>query len=173
MKLPRVEELPNRSLPLSVDVIVEKRKLENHRWCDASWSVVGVLKGQTVEKPIVDRIIGGSSGNEQYRWQGFTLQLFADDAESYYNNLLGQQPGLFVICRPLEDTPVLEPLVVTASYDEAASYMEVEEQVHRVAIDPEIYQQIESFVVHYYFPSEKKKRKRKRWHDSGQRRDHQ
>ncbi|GAH08072.1 unnamed protein product, partial [marine sediment metagenome] len=93
MNLPKFDELPGYSQPIFVDVIVEKRILEHHRWCQEEWAVIGVICGESAADVRLTKIVESSAGSEQYRWQGFSMQLFADDTESYYCNLMAEKPG--------------------------------------------------------------------------------
>lgn len=103
------------------------------------------------------------NGEEQLLYTGFTLKLHRDEAESYYFNLRGERPSLFVICSD-DETGGLTPFLVTCNYDEATAHMEVEEHVFSLPIPPEVYRWIEQFVVKHYRPSQKKKkRKRENW----------
>ena len=95
------------------------------------------------------------------------MSLHKDDSESYYFNLMGEKPSVFVVCR-LEHGR-LRPFLVTLSYDEAASYMEVDESVSAVAMPPEIYRWCEAFVLTHYVPEKKRKRKRDNWKQGDQR----
>ena len=153
-----------QSFKFPVSVVVECQTLKDSRWESTRWEVVGVVSAEefTEAEPQVKRIHGGD-GAEQYLWSGFSVELFKDDAESYYFNLRGDEPKVFVICRRDEDDQ-LEPFLVTLSYDEASSYMEVEDDVYSVPIPPEIYQGAESYVINNYVPSPLKKRKRSKWY---------
>ena len=55
------------------------------------------------------------------------------------------------------------PLLVTLSYDEAASYMEGDNPVFNLPIPAEMHAWVECYVIEHYRPEEKKKRKRQRW----------
>jgi hypothetical protein len=57
----------------------------------------------------------------------------------------------------------LRPFQVTLSYDEAASYMEVDEPVFSLPMPPEVYRWLEGYVLEHYVPERKKKRKRDDW----------
>jgi hypothetical protein len=74
-----------------------------------------------------------------------------------------------VVCRE-EDGERPEPALVTASYGEAASYSEVDENVYAVPIPPEIYLWIEAYVLEHYVPEKRRKRKRDDWKQDESRR---
>jgi hypothetical protein len=53
--------------------------------------------------------------------------------------------------------------MVTLSYDEAAAYTEVEEEVFAVPMPPEVYRWVENYVLEHYVPEKRRKRKRVDW----------
>ena len=112
------------------------------------------------------QLIHSDADSEQFLWTGFAINLHTDAAESYYFNLMGEKPSVFVVCR-LEHGR-LQPFLVTCSYDEADAYMEVDESVSAVAMPPEIYRWCEAFVLAHYVPEKKRKRKRDNWKQGDQ-----
>jgi hypothetical protein len=95
-------------------------------------------------------------------WGGYRLNLYLDSCESYWHNLTGEQPSLFVICTETQDGG-MQPLIVTADGLEASASTEGDDRVFRAPIPPELYLRIEKFVVDNYVPRERKKRKRQKW----------
>lgn len=145
---------------LGVSVITERRKITNNRWLTERWQVIGVITAEAAyEAERTCQLIHRDETGEQYLWSGFGLVLRRDEAESYYYNLLGQQPSVFVICRG-GDGDELAPFLTLASHYEAEAYMEAGAPVFAVSMPPEIYRRVEAFVVHHYVPEEKKGRKR-------------
>ncbi len=106
--------------------------------------------------------IRSDAGEEHFLWGGLRLDLFRDAAESYWANLTGSQPSLFILCSE-DEQGVMVPRVVTADHDEACSGVEVNDRVFSAPIPPEVYQHLESFVVAHHVPQEKRKRKRTDW----------
>lgn len=159
-----------------VSVILAREEVQVGRWTAPRWRALGVVAGTPPgeEGASVHAAGGAESGAPHARqvvaedgqvahlWRGFTLRLYPDSTESYWHNLLGRQPSLFVICRPNEDDE-LEPCAVSANYDEAGAYMEADDTVLSVPMPPEIYRWIEEYVVRYFRPVERKVRKRKDW----------
>ena len=123
--------------------------------------VIGLVAGAAPEQPDQPVLVRSGERSEQYLWRGFRLPLYRDDAESYYMNLMGEQPRVFVLCRGRSGR--LRPFRVTLSYDEAASYMEVDEPVFSLPMPPEVYRWLEGYVLEHYVPERKKKRKRDDW----------
>jgi hypothetical protein len=156
---PQVEAFP-------VAVLTMFRHPGGHAWDDGHWEVTGVVAGGD---PGLEEIgmtqVRSESGETHYLWRGLALSLFRDEAASYYHNLAGEQPRVFVVCRR-DEGGVLRPVITTLSYDEAASYTEVEEEVFSVPMPPEVYRWVEAFVLEHYVPEKRKKRKREDWKNS-------
>ncbi|RKZ36054.1 MAG: hypothetical protein DRQ37_04995 [Gammaproteobacteria bacterium] len=154
-----------------ISVVVERRLVEGSRWETEHSEVVGVISGRdSTDEEFEVKRIHGDNNSAQYLWSGFFLELFQDDAESYYFNLRGDEPKVFVICRR-DDEDGLKPFLVTLSYDEASSYMEVEDDVFSVPIPQDVYEWVERYVVNNYEPQPLKKRKRIKWVEEAGRRD--
>jgi hypothetical protein len=142
---------------------MQRSQVRQGQWSVPSWSAVSVVAGEhLVGKSSGQAPIYESDGDAQYLWSGFSLELYRDQAEEYWYNLTGENPSLFVICHESPDGD-LTPFRVTADQDSASGCLESDDQVFAVPIPPEIYQQIEQFIVAHYVPSERKKRKRKNW----------
>jgi len=92
------------------------------------------------------------------------LEFFRDGGESYWHTLVGEQQQLFVVCQDDEDGQ-FTPILVTADYDEAMAYQEADDTILSAPMPEKIYQVLERFVLENYAPTQRKKRKRKKWHD--------
>jgi len=150
-----------------VSLVLARDEVQVGRWRAPSWRVLGVVAGAASEPggsegEAAARHILSEDGQPAYLWSGFTLQLYRDSTESYWHNLLGRQPSLFVICRA-DEAGELEPWAVSANYDEAGAYMEADDTVLSASMPPEIYRWIEQYVVKYFRPVERKVRKRRDW----------
>ncbi len=153
--------LNDTEFPLSV--ILQQEQITRGPWTFPNWKVVGVVAGERVAGDHVDcQVIRAEDGREQLLWRGLVVRLFRDSAESYWYNLVGRQPSLFVICREDEEHG-LRPCHITANYDEAGAYMETDEQVFATPLPPEVYLWLEHFVVEHVRPQAPKKRKRMNW----------
>ncbi len=151
-----------------VAVIMGFREVQNNRWTKGRFEPLAVIAGEHIahEGSGTNPLRSEVGASEQYLLRGFGLKLYRDDAESYYLNLMGEQPRVFIICSE-DDSGLLAPFLATASYDEATAHMEVEEFVFSVPMPAEIYRWIEQFVVNHYIPVRKKKRKRDNWKEQG------
>lgn len=151
----------------SVSVIVEFHKTRDNRWEDGYWQVSGVVAGnEAVDEGARTRHLHAATEGEQYLWSGLRVQLHRDDAESYYFNLVSDNPSVFIICtREAGQAP--RPYIATLSYGEASSYMETDELVESVDMPAELYRWAERFVLKHYVPEKRKKRKRENWKAAG------
>ncbi len=139
------------------------------RWATEQWDAVGVTVG--------DR--GGEFGevvveNGEYRqtcYGGLRVSMFEDEAESYYHNLMSPNPGIFIVATVDEDDAgsVPVPRLVTLSFDEAHAYLEGGETVFTVPLCPELYRWVEAYVLQFYVPGKKRRRKRVDWKRQGHR----
>lgn len=148
-----------------VSVIMAREEVEVGMWSTPRWTVVGVVAGlQTPgEEEANGRVIHSQDGRVEYLWSGFVVRLFKDATESYWYNLVGKQPSLFVVCREDVADGSLIPFVVSANYDEAGAYMETDGAVYSTPMPPEVYRWLEEYVVANFRPVERKARKRENW----------
>jgi len=148
-----------------VTVIVERKRRDDKPWSIDYWSVIGLLPAQA-SKGFEKTILRDDGNLSQYSWRGYDVALYLDDVESYHFNLEGESPSIFVIgeyADAEDETGEIVPLLVTLSYDEAASYMETDSPIFNLPIPGEIQLWVEQYVLDHYRPVEKKKRKRQRW----------
>ena len=116
---------------------------------------VGVISGNRNADEVEPTLIREDDGVSQYLYGGFDIELFKDDLESYTANLRAHKPSVFVICEHDDEIDEIRPLVVTVSYDEMASYVEVDEPVFDIPIPPDNYHWVESYVLENYRPEER------------------
>ena len=126
---------------------------------------MGVISGNRNADEVEPTLIREDDGVSQYLYGGFDIESFKDDLESYTANLRAHKPSMFVICEHDDEIDEIRPLVVTLSYDEMASYVEVDEPVFDIPIPSDIYHWVESYVLENYRPEEREKRRREKWAD--------
>lgn len=147
-----------------VSVIMERRQGRQGPWPFTRWQALGVtLSAQQSAQAPRRSLVRDDGESRQYLWSGFPLTLHKDGTESYWYNLVGKQPSLFVICR--RDGDDMRPITISADYDEAGAYMETEGEVFPAPMPPDIYQWLEHYTMDNYQPGERKQRKRKKWTD--------
>ncbi len=152
---------PRVSLPVAV--VMARKTVTGKGWQVPSWRVVGVVAGaELAVQQARGTPIREDETEEHFLWGGLNVELFRDAAASYWANLTGRQPSLFVLCSE-DDQGRLVPKSVTADQDEASSGVEVNDRVFSAPIPPEVYQHLEAFVIAHHLPEEKRKRKRTDW----------
>lgn len=165
MALEGIEKRLSSSFPVSV--IMQKKKSDNV-WVDEIWEAIGVTVGVQGDIEIAAedkaKVIFQQQGITQYLNSGFKLELFADECESYYYNLISPAPRCFIIAQ-LNEHDVPMPFLVSLSFDAAHSYLEGDETVYAVDLPPELYRWSEAFILSHYAPEKKLKRKRTNWKD--------
>lgn len=150
-------------ISLPVAVVMARRTVAGKAWRVPSWDVAGVVAGEGVADATAQGTpIRADGDEEQFLWGGMRVELYRDAVASYWANLTGTKPSLFVLCDEGE-AGVLVPKMVTVDQDEASSGVEVNDRVFSTPIPPEVYQHIEAFVVAHHLPEEKQKRKRSNW----------
>ena len=160
MTLPNENTLSPTQFPVAV--IMQRQQIQHGRWAVPRWELLAVVAGAIATQETEKTLVRSEQGREQYLWTGFRVELYKDSAESYWYNLVGKQPSLFVICRPDEDGE-LAPYAVSANYDEAGAHMEADDTVFSAPMPPEIFQWLERYVREHYVPQTPRKRKRKNW----------
>lgn len=143
------------SMPVSV--ILGKGESRVGAWSQVSSWIQAVLPAGVSGGPVRGRPL--REGVPQTLWTGLRIDLHADATESYWHNLMGEHPSVFVICR---GDPA-EPALVTVSADEADAHLEGDDSVLCAPLGRELYLWLERYVVGHYQPGERKKRKRKNW----------
>ena len=151
-----------------VSVLMERRLAKSGRWQQYQWECIAVVAGeQMVDGQSGCTLVDEDDAHARYMFSGLEVALFADACESYWYNLQSDSPYLFVICFNDEsaddDTMAVQPVVVTASQDEANAHMESEDFVYSVPMPDKVVDWLERYVVEHYQPEVKKKRKRRDW----------
>lgn len=148
---------------IAVSVILERREVQQGPWLSASWRWVGVMAAPADEgKALECTQIHADESSRRYLWSSLTLTLYRDSAESYWYNLVGENPSLYLICGQRSGHE-LAPLRVTANYGEAGAHMETDTKVFSTPLPPEVYRWLEAYVLANYVPREPFKRKREKW----------
>lgn len=153
------QNLPDQ-MPISV---VMEKKPSQHQWINFSYQAIGVVAGDSSSAAAVKKI-HKLDGVERYLFSGLKLQLFSDECESYYHNLMSPHPGCFVVAGQMDDPDEMPvPYLVSLSFDEVHSYLEGDEHVYAVHIPAELYKWTEAYVLSHYVAIKKTKRKLKNW----------
>jgi hypothetical protein len=147
---------------IPVAVIMSRRMSTHRQWSYPDWRLDGVVAGAVAAAEPLRQRVHTDQGVDEFVWPGFVLRLYKDSAESYWYNLVGTTPSLFVVCRENADGD-LEPCLVTADHDEAGAHMEADDTVFSTPMPPEIHQRLERYVMDHYKPEPPRKRRRENW----------
>jgi hypothetical protein len=153
------QELGDR---LPVSVITAHEPVTGNLWISDRWRVLGVVAGSGLEAAKERRTLlrTGPEG-EQYLWSALSIELRKSDVESYYYNLVGGNPSVYVYCRH-DDSGELVPQQITLEYIDAMAHQESGNETFSVPMPPEVYKRVEQFVLDHYVPEEPRM---KRKHD--------
>lgn len=163
---PEGQQIPILRFPVAV---VTECRPSTSPWADTCWEVLGISAGSGSDAAASGSLnrVFQQDGVERYLQAGFNLELHPDECESYYFNLLSEQPRCFVVA-DMADDGVPAPVLVSLSFDEAHAYLEGERSVYAVNLPPEIYRWVEGYVLANYVPERKLKRKRDNWKAPGE-----
>ena len=135
-----------------VGVVMQRRQIDN-RWQSDMWEPVAVLPDHRPEcAPI---LVSESDGVERWLFPGLPVELRLEEAEGYYLNISTSQPKVFVMWQFEDDLGV--PQGVSASYNDACSWLDAGEQVDSVAMPPDMYDMVSAFAREHYRPEPKKR----------------
>ncbi|GAB4347996.1 MAG: hypothetical protein Kow006_08230 [Gammaproteobacteria bacterium] len=151
---PFVEQRP-------ISLRLARRSVQSGRWSADQWRILGVatsLSEGGLEATLLDQV--ATEEGEEFLWDRLPLTLYPDETAFYQFNLLAETPVLFVVCTPDEETGLMSPTLLSLSQDEAASAMEVDDEVLSVPLPGDIRRWAESYIARVGLPEPKKKRKR-------------
>lgn len=131
---------------------------DGNRWVAQHWEARGVLVGRSAEA--ARRVLVDTGRERQVLFGGHVIELRRDEAQGYYLNVTSPRPSAFVLWRMRDEEAI--PVLVTASYEEAARWLDAGEQVDAVALPPELVEPIARFAQEHYKPEVRSGRKRER-----------
>ena len=133
-------------------VVMQKRPIEN-RWQSEIWEPVAVMPEADCDAEQGEVFADG----DLVRWvfRGLRLGLKREEAEGYYLNISTQEPRVFVMWQ-IEDERAV-PQQISASYNDACTWMDAGEHVDSVAMPPELYDEVRTFAREHYRPEPKKR----------------
>jgi len=136
-----------------------EREAHPNRWEDWRFRVLEVVpdEGGFGSAP---RVLRDDGRVRRTLHPGFTLELFADEGEGYHLNLATGAPVWFVLWRTDDEAPgEARPEAVSLSYNEAGRWLDAQEHVDNVPLDPELAAWLQAYTDAHYRP-EPKQRKR-------------
>lgn len=132
-------------------VIMERRRLQN-RWESEQWSAVAVIPDSGNAEP---SLIAEDSTAARWLHPGYEVELRQDEAEGYFLNVSSPGPRLFVMWHLEDDQAV--PHTVSASYNEASTWMDAGDSVDPVPMPQELVLWLGDYVRDNYRPEPKKR----------------
>lgn len=144
--------VPAEDIPLAV--ITAREPVTGNPWITERWRVLGVVAGEAVRGRARARTVlrDGPEG-PRVRWTGFALRLRKSEADSYYYNLIGTNPSMYVFAHCDESGEPI-PTAVGLDYIEAMAHREAGNETFAVPMPPEVYRRVERFVLEHYEPEE-------------------
>lgn len=134
-----------------VAVVMERRALAN-RWASEQWAAVAVIPDTGNAGA---SLIAEDSASARWLHPGYEVTLRRDEAEGYFLNVTSAEPRLFVQWQ-MEDEHAL-PQSVSASYNEASTWMDAGDQVDPVPMPTELLLWVGDYVRDNYRPEPKKR----------------
>jgi hypothetical protein len=135
-----------------VAVVMQRRPTKNP-YAGDQWEAVRVLSGEASEQGA--RRIQAVDGMEEWVYPGHRIVLRRDEAEGYYLNVSTGDARVFVMWRMEDDRAV--PAEVSASYNEASTWMDAGEQVDPVSMDAPLSAWVGEYVKDNYRPQPRKR----------------
>ncbi len=148
-------------------VVLMRRIALSNRWASERWQPEAVIPAgapgpdATLTEGPPQRVAHGEEGST-WLFHGLAAELHRSEGEGYFLNLESASPSMFVMWRTVDEggDPPVRPVVVSASYNEAARMLDAGEQVEPVPIAPELRNWVEPFMRTHYTPEPRKKIRR-------------
>lgn len=150
---------------LKVAVVMRRERITGamSRWQSWRWVPTEVLadEGSFGEAA---RLLFRDDNEERWLHPGYSVELFADDAEGYYLNASTDAPCWFVLWRMDESgdetqEALARPVMVSLSYADAARWLDAQETVEQVLAPPEVVDWLRAFVAENPLAEPKRRRR--------------
>ena len=153
--------MPMSTLRFPVAVTLRRTPLAN-RWVSERWEPVAVEPESEPSPPGAVMVADDAAGT-CWRFGGQTIELHRSEAEGYHLNITSPEPKVFVMWRMTEDPgtePAARPVIVTASYSQAARMLDGGEQVDALPMPSGLLAWLQPFVAEHYKPEARRKVRR-------------
>jgi hypothetical protein len=148
--------LPRPSVRVAV---VMERETAPNRWEDWRFRIAEVVPDEDAFG-LEARVLRDDGKLQRTLHPGFTLELFRDQAEGYYLNLTSGSPVWFVVWRIDDAEPSRAwPETVSVSYNEAGRWLDAQERVDNVPLEPELAAWLQAYTDEHYRPEPKQRRR--------------
>jgi hypothetical protein len=146
-------------------VLTAREAVHGNPWISERWRVLGVVAGESLGSARERRVVRSGPETREYLWTGLPLCLNVSEADSYYYNLIGDNPSVYVFGHRDDDGEFV-PTQVSIEYIDALAHGESGNEVFAVPMPPEIYRCVEEFVLEHFVPEEPRQRRKR---DDGRR----
>lgn len=150
---------------IALAVLTAREAVHDNPWITERWRVLGVVAGESFGSAREKRVIRSTPESEQCLWIGLSLYLNVSEADSYYYNLIGDNPCVYIFGHR-DTSGEIVPTQVSVEYIEAMAHAETGNEVFSVPMPPEVYRTVEEFVLEHFVPEEPRQ-SRKRSGKSG------
>ena len=154
------EPVPGASARPCVRVaVVMERVAAPNRWEDWAHRVVEVVPHEEAFGA-APRVLRDDGRVRRTLYPGFTLELFRDEAQGYWLNLTSASPVWFVVWRVDDEDPSRAwAETVSLSYEEAGRWLDAQEKVDNVPLQPELVAWLKAYTDAHYRPEPRQRRR--------------
>lgn len=121
---------PHADEHFPVSVVLKRHWRQHGQWRFPQWDVVSVVAETRVPvsqapEPAYQRR-QDEREDAYFEWSNLWLELFRDGLQAYYQNLMGQKPSLFILCRDDHEHTGVAPVAISANFADAEAHMETD-----------------------------------------------
>ena len=140
------------SMPVA---FIMQRRAVVHKWgAMDSWSAVGVVPDRGGLAAL--QMLSESPERDYYLVSGIELELYTDENEGYYENIMAPDSKVFVLWRMVDGRAI--PARASVSYVEGTRMFDSGEDADGVTMPAEIYQWVASYLRDNFTPRPRKGR---------------
>ena len=139
------------SMPIAV--IMQRRAIQ-HRWADEAWAAVGVVPDRGNLPRL--QVLSESPERDYYLVSGLELELYTDENDGYYENMVAPESKVFVLWRMEEGKAI--PARASVSYVEGTRMFDSGEAADGVTMPAEIYTWVAEYLRQHYQPKPRRGR---------------
>ncbi|GAA0426434.1 hypothetical protein GCM10009094_33570 [Massilia aurea] len=134
---------------------IMQRRAVMHKWgAMDSWSAVGVVPDRGGLAAL--QMLSESAQRDYYLVSGIELELYTDENEGYYENIMAPDSKVFVLWRMVDGRAM--PARASVSYVEGTRMFDSGEDADGVTMPAEIYQWVASYLRDNFTPRPRKGR---------------
>jgi hypothetical protein len=139
--------------------VVMRRLKQPSRWEDWRFDVADVVLAEPAFGT-APRLLRDDGREASWLHPGLPVELFRDEAEGYHLNLRTDAPVWFVMWHIDDADPSrAAPSAVTLSYNEAARWLDAQERVDNVPLQPQVRAWLQAWTDDHYKPEPKQRRR--------------